>query len=277
MPKSKMKNINWDTYKFHPSGLSNLMTNSRKKDEALSETSKSYLQELWINEVWGREKSEMVGNKYTQKGIMCETDSLELVEKVTGKRYFKNQTRFENDYIIGTPDVTKPDLIDIKTSWDLFTFMAVNEDTARKDYYTQVLSYMWLLGHTSASIFYCLVNTPEIIKSDEMYRLSFKLPEEEIKKYENNYIFDDIPEKERIKLFHFNYDEAIIEQIKVKIIVAREYLKNIKLNTNSFEEIVENEVQKYANKEDENIRKALNVPADWGDLTKPNKPLIVNK
>ena len=224
-----MNTVNWDLYKFHPSGLSNLLTTARKKDEVLSETCKTYLREVWIKETWGREKSDMVGNKFTQKGIMAETDSLELVERVTGKRYFKNQTQFENEYITGTPDVTKPDLIDIKTSWDLFTFMAVTEEQAKKDYYAQVLGYMWLLGQPGASIFYCLVNTPEILKNDEMYRLQFKLPEEQTKKYENNYVFDDIPEKERIKMFHFDYDELIIGQIKEKIIFARNYLKNIKL------------------------------------------------
>ena len=259
-----MNNINWDKYKFHPSGLSNLMTNAKKKDEVLSQTAKSYLDTLWIKEVWGRKKSEMVGNKFTQKGIMAETDSLELVEKVTGKKYFKNQTQFENDWIIGTPDVTKPDLIDIKTSWNLFTFMAVTEEQAKKDYYAQVLGYMWLLGRISSAIFYCLVNTPEILKSDEMYRLTFKLPKEEAKKYENNYIFDDIPESQRIKAYRFNYDEAIINQIKEKIVYAREYLAGIDLSNTSkitkIEEVQKIDAQSFLVNEVNTLFKDTSLP-----------------
>lgn len=221
-----MKIIDWKTYKFHPSGLNNLLTNSRKKDEVLSETAKSYLRELWIKEVWGREKSDMVGNKFTQKGIMCETDSLSLIEKVTGKKYFKNQKQLDNDWIIGTPDVTGAELVDVKTSWDLFTFVAVTEAQAKKDYYSQVLGYMWLLDQKKAIVMYCLVNTPEILITDDLYRLSFKLPEDQIEKYRTNYIFDDIPEKDRIKAYAFEYDETIIEEIKKRIEYAREFLQN---------------------------------------------------
>jgi hypothetical protein len=224
-----MKNINWSTYKFHPSGLSNLLTNSRKKDEVLSETAKSYLRELWIKEVWGREKSDMIGNKFTKKGIMCETDSIALIEKVTGKKYFKNQKTIENDWIIGTPDVTGIDLIDVKTSWDLFTFVAVTEDQAKKDYYAQVLGYMWLLDQKKATIMYCLINTPEELIADDLYKLSFKIPQEQIDKYRNNYIFDDIPEKNRIKSYIFEYDETAVETIKERIMHARSYLSILSL------------------------------------------------
>lgn len=224
-----MNTIDFSTYKFHCSGLSNLLTNARKKDEVLSETAKSYLRELWIKKVWGREKSDMVGNRYTQKGIMCETDSLELVERVTGKKYFKNQKTFENDFIVGTPDVTGSDLVDIKSSWDLFTFASVTEDQAKKDYYAQVLGYMWLLDQKKATVTYCLVNTPQEIINNEMRRLSYNLPDEELEKYRNNYIFDDIPEEKRIKAYTFEYDEAIVETVKERIMHARSYLSILSL------------------------------------------------
>lgn len=268
-----MNNINWDTYKFHPSGLSNLLTNSRKKDEVLSETAKSYLRELWIKEVWGRKKADMVGNKFTQKGIMCETDSINLIERVTRQTYFKNQNTFENEWIIGTPDVTKPDLIDVKTSWDLFTFMAVTEEQARKDYYVQVLCYMWLLKRLRASIFYCLVNTPEEMVGNELYRLSFNLPEEEVEKYKNNYIFDDIPEEYRIKTYTFEYDELIINEIKEKIEYARRYLTLLSLN-------LKEKIRVRMNEDDRNLSETLKIgalleekpltktPKNWG-TTKP--------
>jgi len=225
-----MNKIDWSTFKFHPSSMKALMTNARKKDELLSETAKSFLRELWIEETFGREKLDQLGNKYMRKGTMCETDSLELYERVTGKKYFKNQKTFTNEFIIGTPDVAKGELIDIKTSWDIWTFATVDESQCRKDYYIQVLCYMWLKSFKKGTVVYALVNTPDTMIADELYRLSFKLdPDEDTEKYRCNYIFDDIPEKDRIKPFEFEYDEEIIEKIKERISFARDYLSEMTL------------------------------------------------
>ena len=198
-----METVDWNKYKLHCSFLSTLMTTSRSKNDPLSQTAKAGLRDIWIKNIWGRERSDMVGNKNVQKGRTCETDSLELIERVTGKKYFKNQKTLENDWIVGTPDVTGSDLVDIKTSWDLFTFMNATEDQAKKDYFYQVLGYMWLMNVKKATVSYCLVNTPEIIMTRELDRLSYTLPPEEIEQYRNNYIFDDIPEDKRIKSYNF--------------------------------------------------------------------------
>jgi len=203
------------------------MTASRKKDEPLSETTKSYLRDLYLREVWGREKSDMLGNKFTQKGIMCETDSIQLVENVTGNKYFKNLKTFKNNYLVGTPDIISPVLIDIKTSWDLFTFSAVNEEKAKKDYYYQLLGYMFLTGQHASRLVYSLVNTPDDITNQELYKLSFNMPNGEHMKYKNNYIFDDIPESLKIKYYDFVYSQEEIEKLKLKIIDAREYLSHL--------------------------------------------------
>jgi len=223
-----MNKINWSEYKFHCSSIGKIMTGSRSKTEPLGKTVQSYLNELYLEEAWGRKKPDMEGNKYTQKGIMCETDSLELLEKVTGQKCFKNQKTFQNDWIVGTPDVDKPNLIDIKTSWDLFTFMKVNYDTARADYYYQLLGYMWLLGLEESSLIYGLVNTPNTMISDEIYRLTFKVAtEEEADKYRVNYIFDDIPEKSRIKRYEFKRSDQDIISVKMRIADCRVYLSNL--------------------------------------------------
>ena len=225
-----MNTIDWYTYKFHCSSLSNLMVKSRKADEP-SETTKSFLRELWVQETFGRQKIEMIGNKYTTKGIMCETDSIELFERVTGKTYFKNNEQLENEYIVGTPDLKKPDLVDIKTSWDLFTYAGVDEKKAMKDYYYQLAGYMWLTGEESATLAYCLVNTPDILANDELYRLSFKLPDDQTELYRHNYIYDDIPEDMRVKQYHIApLDmEGVIESMREATITARTYLAGLTL------------------------------------------------
>src|SRR5690606_38324505 len=99
---------------------------------------------LWIKEVFDREKYDTV-NKYTNKGIACESDSLDLVQKVTGEAYFKNQKQYENEWIIGTPDVVNSEnVIDIKTSFNIWSFANADEKYAQKSYFYQLLGYMWL-------------------------------------------------------------------------------------------------------------------------------------
>ncbi len=217
--------MNWSTYKFHASGLRYLMTNSRKKDD-LSETTKTYLDELWIQETYGRRKTDTLLNKYMNKGTACETDSIELLERVTGKKYFKNQTLYENDYICGTPDVTKPDLIDVKTSWDLWTFAGTNLEDATKDYQWQMFGYEWMLKRSNSILVYALVDTPDEMVNDELYRLSFKIPEEQLEKYKNNYKFGDIPEKDRIKAYDFVFDETNVPIVIERVGQCRNYLLN---------------------------------------------------
>lgn len=221
-----MNDINWNTYLFHCSGLSNLMVKSRKAGE-LSETTKTYLRELWIKETWGREQIGMIGNKYTTKGIMCETDSIELLEKVTGEKYFKNNNELSNEWVVGTPDITKPYVVDIKTSWDLYTFASVDMKKALKDYYYQLLGYMWLTDEKNAALSYCLVDTPETLMADELYKISFKLPEDQVAKHERNFKFGDIPEKLRVKSYPIIRSDEDIESVKLAITSAREYLSTI--------------------------------------------------
>ena len=220
---------NWNKYKFHCSSLPILMTKSRSKSDPLSETTKSYLKDLWIKETYGREKFD-TKNKYTDKGNLCEQDSLELVTKILGKGFLaKNKEFLSNKYVCGTPDVISPVLIDIKTSWDIWTYAGTDRDKALKTYYWQLFGYMWLLNKKRSKLIYALVNTPDELKADEMYRLSFKIGEEKANATEMNYVFDDIAEKKRVKIFNLKFEEALVDELKERAELAREYLKRIKL------------------------------------------------
>lgn len=222
--------MNWDNYKFHCSGLKNLMVNPRLKSETLSETTKNYLDEIFIKEVFHREKTDMIANKYVRKGVMCEPDSFKLVEDVTKEVYFKNQATLENDFVVGTPDIQAPEkIIDIKTSWDLFTFFKVDRDQAESDYYYQLLGYMMLTGKKKADLIYCLVDTPEELINDELHRLNFYMNEDEAKSYRINYVYGDIPAEAKIKRFEFDYDEEVAEKLKERIVLAREYLAGLSI------------------------------------------------
>jgi hypothetical protein len=229
-----MKKPNFFNYKFRASSLPILMTTSRSKSDTLSETTKTYLKSLWIAEMYDREKYDN-RNKFTEKGIACESDSLSLIQEVTGETFFKNQEHFENEFVQGTPDIINlPKIEDVKTSWDIWTYQAVDKEVAGKDYFWQVQGYMWLTGAKSAVLRFCLVNTPELIVNDEMYKLSFKYPElqdnpELEAKMRRNYLFDDIPAKKRLKSFKFRSSNKKIRMLKKQIKAARAYLNTIKL------------------------------------------------
>lgn len=224
-----MNKVNWSKYKFHCSSLPVLMTKSRSKKEILSETTKAKLREIWIEEVYGR-KNYGSANKYTQKGLEVEQDSLEIVTKVLNKGFLaKNKETLENEYLIGTPDVVSPILIDIKSSYDIWTFSAIEEKKAIKDYYWQLLGYMWMLGITESKLIYALVNTPPMILEDEIYRLTFKIGEEEADKARINYQYDDINVADRVKIFDLGFDESRINEVMIMCHTAREYLAKIKL------------------------------------------------
>ena len=172
---TEARKIDWDKYQIRCSSLPTLMTNPKLKSEVLSETAKSMLREVWIEETFGRKKFD-TSNKYTEKGLFAEQDSLDLVSRVLGLGFIaKNKENLFNDYIKGTPDVTQPILLDVKSSWDIWTFSAVDEKKARKDYFWQLFGYMVLLGVDKCLLTYALVDTPENIRETELYRLTQNL------------------------------------------------------------------------------------------------------
>lgn len=226
-----MKKPNFKQYKFRASSIAKLMVNSRKKSDPLSETTKSYLQEIFIEEVFGRKK--VVTTPAMQKGTIVESDSLDIVQKAHGFTYFKNNKRFENEYTSGTPDVIDKKnsrVVDIKSSWDLWSFFKVDSKVAKKNYYYQVLTYMWLTNTKKASLMYTLTNTPEHLMYSESQKLSYSIGQEQAEEItRNNHTFDDIPDEIRVKEFKFEYEENEIVLIIEKIKLCREYLSNMSI------------------------------------------------
>lgn len=220
-------------YKFRCSGLVNLLVDPRSKTEPLSATTKTYLKDIWIKETYDRERPTPT-SKAMEKGIACETDSIELIEKVTGEKYFKNSKHFDNEYIKGTPDVITPKILrDIKTNWNIWTFAAVDEKYARDTYFPQVLGYMALTNKKTAIIDFALVNLPEHMIFDEFRKMVWqgivKEDEEGEAHVRKLYTYDDIPAEKRIKSFTFEWDQEMYDKIVERIKVARFYMNSLEL------------------------------------------------
>lgn len=198
--------------KFRASQLGKLMVEPRSKSEVLSETAKTYLKELAIEMVYGVSKD--FSNKYTIKGVDCENESIQLVSDVLNIPFlFKNEQTYQNDWILGTPDVVISDLvIDVKTSWNLYTFPFFEKEIPNKDYFYQLQAYMWLTGIEKSKLCYCLINTPEDLIGYEPREL---------------HIFDNMPIEKRVKTYDIDLDLSVIDKIKIKCENANEYFNEL--------------------------------------------------
>lgn len=209
--------------KVRCSSIGKIMTSPRSKGEVLSQTTKSYIKELVLEHKYGIRKE--INSRYLDKGNMVENESIELTERVLDLDLIvKNESYFENDFICGTPDIIMGDtIIDVKSSWSAHTFpFFLDEELPNKDYYYQVQGYMALTGATKGMVVYCLINTPEEIVLDEIRRTSWSrheldVTEETEAEVRQQHEFDHIPEVNRVKAYHIERNEDVIQAIYDKV------------------------------------------------------------
>jgi hypothetical protein len=221
-----------NAFKIRCSAIGKIMTNPRTKGELLSQTAKTYIEEQVIADKYGIKKQFY--SRYTDKGILVEDDAINLVSDVLDLGFiWKNEEHFSNDWMTGTPDVnTDTVLLDVKSSWDATTFPFFATEIPTKDYYYQLQGYLELTGKTDALLCYCLVNTPEEMVEDEVRRAHWNanLLEESIDlrdEVQKRHNFDHIPDNRRVKVFKVEKDEAVIEAIKERVELCREYYNTL--------------------------------------------------
>jgi len=227
--------MKFDNYLFHPSSLGLIMTESRTKDK-FGETCKAHLMECFVSQVYGRHKD--ITNKYIEKGLVAEEDSLDLYSVVKKELFVKNTETIRNEYFIGTPDIMLPDLIiDLKTSWDIFTFHAVLAKALDKRYYWQLQAYMDLTGAPKAKLVYCLVNTPLKLIEDAKKKLMWTMAvidpdtdeayQKACEQVEKNSIYDDIPMEKRYIEETIERDQDAIDKAHERVKECREFLNQL--------------------------------------------------
>lgn len=224
--------------KIRCSALGKIMTSPREKGEVLSKTAKSYVEELFLEREYGIKKQ--FSSRYTDKGIQMERHGIALANTVLdwglSEEYILEggQEDFENDFITGHTDIcTSTLLADIKCPFDGTTFPFFAEEIPNNDYVYQLQGYMWLTGHDRAELVYCLVNTPEQIVEDEIRREHWNHKEidynEQIAaEVYARHTFDHLPVERRIKRFVVERNEAIIDKIKEKVLLCRDYYETLK-------------------------------------------------
>lgn len=198
-----------EQFKIRASAAGILMTNPRIKNETIAKTVKTFLHD-WIKEsIYGQRKE--ISSKYVSKGLQFEDMAIDkAIEWLDLPFALKNKKRFSDEYFTGEPDLILSDMvIDIKNSWDCWTFPLFENEIPTDDYFYQVQVYMHLTGKKKASVVYVLLNTPE----------TFNAPEID---------YSNVDIKYRIKRFDFEYQPEVIEELKKRVETAREYINSLK-------------------------------------------------
>jgi hypothetical protein len=211
-----------NNFKIRCSAIGDIMTNAKKEGE-LSKTAITYL-ETWAKEqIYGRRKE--IKGKQLDKGIVQEFEAIELLSCAFPEwpLLIKNEQRFEDEFMTGTPDLILPDeIIDIKCPWDCFSYPLFEQDCPEKNYYWQLQGYMNLTGKRKAKLIYCLMDTPEELVEKEV-RFN---PEDEAK-IRAYHSYKGIPDKYRIKIFDVYRSDEDIERIKERVKECRLYISEL--------------------------------------------------
>jgi hypothetical protein len=211
------------------------MTDPRSKTEILGETTKTHLIDVYVSNKYGRNTD--INTKYTNKGMMVEEDSLTLYSRHKKTFYKKNEQHMSNEFIKGTPDIIHGDtIIDVKSSWDIFTFHRTKAKKLKPMYYWQLQGYMGLTGKSKAVLAYCLIDTPELLINDEKRKLMWKMNagtdqnedyEAACQELDKLMIYSDIPMEEKIIEISFQRNDEDINRLYERIKECRKYIETL--------------------------------------------------
>ncbi len=240
-------------------------TKADKESGELSETTKTHLVDVYVRNKYNRFTE--INAKQLDKGNDTEEDSITVVSRITKDFYKKNEIQLKNDWIQGTPDLFKGEDIlkteiirDTKSSWDAYSFFRAKAKELNKMYYYQGHGYMWLTGARKCYIDYCLNNTPYQLVENELRKESYNHLNNDTPAWIelqiiSNHVYDretfdlyrnargcsdldvnakaivesfiEIPLEERHFNFEFEYDQIVIENLKVKISRSRKYIETL--------------------------------------------------
>ncbi|MDH5825807.1 hypothetical protein [Sphingobacterium faecium] len=204
--------------------------------KALGATGINFIYE-WMKEKVYQKKSEF-DSKYFEKGNFCEQPALDFsAAKLGFEHSFKNDEYFEDDYFCGTPDLILEQsnlIVDIKNSWDCFTFPLFEDDIPSKGYYYQLQVYMHLTGIHNSKLVYCLMDAPTDLINKETRRQAWAaghmgfatedLSAAVLDKMTYSNVNDDL----RLKVFDVAFDPSAIAFLQQRVKECQEIVSNSK-------------------------------------------------
>lgn len=192
---------------------------------------------------------ELMDIPQMQKGVLVEADSLILLSVVDGVIYKPNvndageRERIYNEYLSGEVDAYVGEQImgaevipDIKSNWDLPTFLRKIETKITNDNDWQIKGYMNISGAPKGFIANCLISTPEETLEGLKWKLlnkmhvateeapEFKSAWEVLKRSMN---FEHIPAQQRVFKQHVQpMNDFERTRLYDRVKVCREWLNN---------------------------------------------------
>ena len=240
--------IDFDKVKFRASSWGNLLAEPQSKaDKEAGKLGLSCQKELL--KIYRLLKYDWYEDDITtpamEKGTIVQPESILMYSKVTGQIFTENTEHLENEWFKGTPDVflgksireaTQVD--DMKNSFILSNFTDKTVEKVTPEQKCQLNVYYSLTGASGGNIVHALTSLPEQMFQKECEKLLWKMtnngevateyaPEyiEAVEKLKKKYIYDHIPEEERIFIQPVERDEELIQKMQDKVPVLRNWLK----------------------------------------------------
>lgn len=210
----------------------------RKDNPELPSGAKTYCQKWLKEQLYNRRKH--FSNLYLEKGILCEDDAIEFSSEFYGWiGAEKNDEWFENAYAQGTPDIMlayEKHVIDIKNSYDAFSFPLFETEIPTQGYDDQLQVYLLLTSYEKATLCYCLMNAPLDIMKVEMKRLSWKegsmgaISDELYQKVKAEMTYDNLIPELRLKTFTVVKDASFESRLIERVEMCRKYINQLVLD-----------------------------------------------
>jgi len=198
----------------------------------LGKTGETQVKEWLIDEIFERRKT--FSNKFTKKGDLSENGSINFISEQLGfEGLTKNEDFFSNDFMHGTPDVITNDVvIDVKNSWDCYTFPFFEKQIPNMDYYWQAQVYMEIVGIDKYLLIYVLSDTPQfLIERESFYWCRDNGVEDKegemLRRFENRMTYSDIEDKDRIRVFEIDKNPKDIKLIVERVEECRKLIDSL--------------------------------------------------
>lgn len=195
----------------------------------LSQTCKTYLAQ-WVCQYVYNRLVEFT-SKQTDKGNAVEEDAiLYAMGHVPALGLAsKNMEKFQDEYMIGTPDiVTDTHIWDVKSSWSHETFPLFDRELPESDYDWQVTGYMALTGKTQGKVLFALMSMPEeMIMKEARWRLGYNYDESQYQEFADQFRYDSLPAYLRLKQYDVVFDPEKVEAIQRRVIECRQYIDTV--------------------------------------------------
>lgn len=203
---------------------------------------------------------------HLEKASMAEPEAIKFLSKIDGVDYAKNTEIFENKWFRGIPYVLVrtengkiEKIIEIKTSYDLPSFILTKLKPEKKSNIYEVLGYMDVTGCKKAEIVHILVDMPEKIASFEEKRLRerYELLEiapdlitERILQRMNDMEYSEIPDELKYFRRPVAHNKYTIKSVKSRVTISKKWITDIH---ESFTQNLVNLSETYSEDQESNV------------------------